>query len=73
MTIEYAAETLAEYPVAFEADGRQVREVGAPASTQPDMPRPSRSSPIWKRPRRKRVAAGTQARLFDREPEASAN
>lgn len=49
VTIEYVAETLAEYPVAFEADRRQLREVGAPASTQPDTPRTSRSSPIWKR------------------------
>ena len=30
VTIEYAAETLAQYPVAFEADGRRLREVGEP-------------------------------------------
>jgi hypothetical protein len=30
VTIECAAETLAQYPVALEADGRRLREVGAP-------------------------------------------
>jgi hypothetical protein len=30
VTIEYDAETLAQYPVAFAADGRRLREVGEP-------------------------------------------
>lgn len=30
VTIEYAAETLAQYPVTCEGDGRGLRDVGAP-------------------------------------------
>jgi Integrase core domain len=83
VTVEYAAETLAQYPVAFEADGRHLREVGEPrfyatdhASPQPFLPpleetawHPARRLAPY-RPRRRRADAGAQGRLFDPEREA---
>jgi hypothetical protein len=84
LTIEYAGDTLAQYRIAFEADGHRLREVGEPrlyatahASPQPFL------SPLdevaWHpaqrlapyRPRRKRDDAAQQERLFDQEGEAS--
>jgi hypothetical protein len=84
LTIEYAAETLAQYPVTYEADGRHVREVGEPrlyatghASPQPFLSpldetdwRPAQRLAPY-RPRRKREAEGVQERLFRAEQEAS--
>ena len=49
LTIEYAAETLAQYRVTYEADGRRLREVAEPASSRPATPRPSRSCRRWTR------------------------
>jgi putative transposase len=85
LTIEYAAETLAQYPIAEEADGRHLRAVGelrlyttSHASPQPFLPpltetawHPAqRLSPY--RPHRKRAAVGQQARLFPEQQDASA-
>ena len=84
VTLEYAAETLAQYPVAVEADGRRIREVGEPrlyatghASPQPFLSpldetewRPAQRLAPY-RPRRKREAEGVQERLFRAEQEAS--
>jgi hypothetical protein len=76
LTIEHAAETLAQYHVAIEADGRRLREVTAPrffptghASPQPflaplaetEWHPAQRLAPY--RPRRPRVAAEEQAPL----------
>ena len=83
VTIEHAAETLAQYPVAFEADGRRICDVGEPrlyatdhASPQPFLPpldeeewHPARRL-APSRPRRARTDAGAQARLFDPERDA---
>jgi hypothetical protein len=30
VTVEYAADTLAQYPITFETDGRGLKEVGEP-------------------------------------------
>jgi hypothetical protein len=71
LCVEYAAETLARYPVAFEADGRRLRDVGEPrlyatghASPQPFLPtleetawHPARRLAPY-RPHRKRGDAG---------------
>ena len=84
VTIEHEAETLAQYPVALEADGHRLREVGEPrlyatghASPQPFL------SPLdevaWHpaqrlapyRPRRKRIAGERQAPLPELEHAAS--
>jgi hypothetical protein len=78
VTIEYAAETLAQYPVAFAADGRRLRDVGEPrlhatghASPQPFLPvlaevewHPAQRLVPY-RPRRTRAAPPTQARLLE--------
>jgi putative transposase len=78
VTIEYAAETLAQYPVTCEGDGRGLRDVGAPrlhstghASPQPFLPElaevewhPARRLAPY-RPRRPRAAPPTQARLLE--------
>ena len=84
LTIEYAGDTLAQYRVAYEPDGRRLREVAAPrryatahASPQPFLPElaetewhpAQRLAPY--RPRRKRRDEGTQARLLAPEPGAA--
>jgi transposase len=85
LTIEYAAETLAQYPVTVEADGRRLREVGEPrlyatghASPQPFLPpldeaewHPARRLAPY-RPRRQPGNAGRQTRLFPPPGEAAA-
>jgi hypothetical protein len=85
VTIEYAAETLALYPVAIEAEGRRLREVGEPrlfatehASPQPFLPemeglewRPAQRLAPY-RPRQQRRDEGAQARLPVPEPDAQA-
>jgi transposase len=77
LTIEYRAETLVQYPVALEADGRRIREVGEPAlcshrhpSPQPFLPaldetawHPARRLAPY-RPRRPRGELPRQGRLF---------
>ncbi|MEA2598748.1 MAG: putative transposase [Thermomicrobiales bacterium] len=84
LTIEYAAETLAQYPVTVEANGRHLREVGDPrlfatahASPQPFLPpldetewHPVRRLASY-RPRCARGGEAQQEPLFTREPEAS--
>jgi transposase len=80
LTVEYATETLAQYRVTFDADGRHFREVGEPrlfatdhASPQPFLPplediawhAAQRLEPY--RPRRQRAATGHQQPLFTRE------
>ncbi|MFN8663197.1 MAG: hypothetical protein U0075_15015 [Thermomicrobiales bacterium] len=76
LTIEHAAETLAQYHVAVEADGRRLREVSDPrffptshASPQPFLApladtewHPARRLAPY-RPRRKRVTAEQQTPL----------
>jgi transposase len=73
LTIEYASDTLAQYRVAFEADGRGLKEVAEPrlyatghASPQPVLSpldtvawHPARRLAPY-RPRRKRTEAGRQ-------------
>lgn len=80
VTLEYEAETLAQYPVTFEADGRRLRDVGAPrlyatghASPQPFLAPldavawlPAQRLPP-DRPRRPRRPDRPQARLFEPE------
>ena len=83
LTIEYAAETLAQYPVTVEADGRRLRDVGEPrlyatghASPQPFLPSleetkrrlARRQAPY--RPRRKTIADAQQAPLVFDDAEA---
>jgi putative transposase len=77
LTIEYRAEALVQYQVAFEADGRSVREVGESnsfphryPSPQPFLPpmdetewHPARRLAPY-RPRRKRERDAPQAPLF---------
>jgi hypothetical protein len=85
VTIEYLAETLAQYRVTVEADGRRLREVAEPrlyatahASPQPFLPELAevawhpapRLAPC--RPRRPRRDAGKQERLLVPEPDAVA-
>jgi hypothetical protein len=84
VTIEYAADTLAQYPVTVEADGHRLRDVGEPhlfphrhPSPQPFLPRleemewhPARRLAPY-RSRRSRVAEGRQEPLFSDEPGAA--
>jgi hypothetical protein len=85
LTLEYAAETLAQYRVAVEADGRRLREVAEPrlyatghASPQPFLPEfdevewhpAQRLAPY--RPRRKHRDTGHQACLPEPERDAGA-
>jgi hypothetical protein len=82
LTLEYETETLAQYRVALEADGRHLRHVAEPrffptdhGSPQPFLP--VVDEPEWQpaqrlRPyqtRRPRSAAGHQERLFERRDE----
>lgn len=84
LTIEYATETLAQYRVIVEADGRHLREVSEPrffatghASPQPFLPQLDQT--VWNparrlmsyRPRRRRPDDGGQASLFT-VPQATA-
>jgi hypothetical protein len=85
VTIEYAAETLAQYPVALEADGRQIRDVGERrlyatdhASPQPFLPElaevewhPAQHLAPY-RPRRQCRDEGKQERLLVPEPDVAA-
>ena len=85
MTVEYASETLVRYPVAYEPDGRQFREVGEPrvfptryASPQPFLVPlddvawyPARRLAPY-RPRRKRAAEEHQEPLFPSAAAAAA-
>ena len=84
LTLEYAAETLAQYPIAEEGDGRHLRAVGEPrlyttshASLQPFLPPLAETAwhPVQRlspyRPHRKRAAAGRQALLFPEQQDAS--
>jgi putative transposase len=83
LTLEYATDTLAQYRVTYESDGRRLREVAEPrlfatdhASPQPFLPdvaevewRPAqRLAPC--RPRRPRRGDGKQAPLVVPEPAA---
>jgi hypothetical protein len=84
LTIEYAADTLAQYRVVLGADGRRLREVDEPrlfatahASPQPFLPeladldwRPAQRLAPY-RPRRKRRDEATQARLLVPEHDAA--
>jgi transposase InsO family protein len=85
LTIEYRAETLVQYPVALEADGRRVREVGEPALLPHRYPSPQpfllpldgvtwhparRLAPY--RPRRRRGDLPRQGRLFAPEERTGA-
>ena len=84
LTIEYASDSLAQYRVAFEADGRGLKEVAEPrlyatghASPQPGLSpldtvawHPARRLAPY-RPRRKRTEAGRQERLLAEEEAAS--
>ncbi len=85
LTVEYATETLARHRVAYEADGRRLKEVDEPRlyATAHASPQPfllpleevawhpaQRLAPY--RPRRKRGDAGRQGRLFAQEGESSA-
>ena len=76
--MEYAAEARARYRVAYEADGRRLREVDEPrlfatghASPQPLLPPLDEvtSHPAQRlapyRPRRTRSGEGCQVRLFE--------
>lgn len=84
LTLEYEAETLAQYRVALEADGRHLREVDEPRlfatghpSPQPWLP-PLAELP-WQeaarlvpyRPRRRHGGVSEQAPLFDAIPTAA--
>jgi putative transposase len=84
LTIEYAAETLAQYRVAVEVDGRRLRDVADPRffPTRHASPQPflapleatqwlpaQRLALYW--PRRKRVAAEQQALLLERDRETA--
>jgi hypothetical protein len=80
VTIAYEAEILAQYPVAFEADGHRLREVGDPrlyvtghGSPQPFLTpleetawHPARRLAPY-RPRRRRGRDRSQAPLFEVE------
>lgn len=81
LTLEFETETLAQYPVALEADGAGLREVGAPrffptdhGSPQPFLPaleaagwQPARRLASY-RPRRRRDEHEAQAPLFTLPP-----
>jgi len=80
LTIVHETETLAQYQVKLEADGRCLREISEPrlyatrhASQQPFLPSldalewsPARRLTPY-RPRRQRGSEGTQGRLFEVE------
>jgi hypothetical protein len=84
LTVEYGTDTLAQYRVVFEADGRHLREVGEPrlfatehTSPQPFLPeleevdwRPAQRLAPY-RPRRRRPDEADQERLFVQEGDAS--
>jgi transposase InsO family protein len=85
VTVEYASTTLAQYPVAFEADGYRLRQVGEPRlyATDHVSPQPflspldevewhptKRLAPYCSR--RQRGNAALQEHLFDQEGETSA-
>jgi hypothetical protein len=83
LTVEYATDTLAQYRVTFEADGRRLREVSdlrllttRYASPQPFLPsleevewHPARRLAPY-RPRRRRWAGGQQVPLFPQDSAA---
>ena len=84
LTLEYATDTLAQYRVAYEPDGRRLREVAEPRlfATDHTSPQPflapldevewhpaQRLAPY--RPRRQRRDQGTQERLLVPEPDAA--
>ena len=85
LTIEWASDTLAQYRVTYEADGRHLREVGEPrlyasghASPQPFLSpldavvwHPARRLAPYRLRRRRRKEA-QQERLFAEDPAASA-
>jgi transposase len=84
VTVEYATEALAQYQVAFEADGRRIREVGAAQLFPTRFPSPQPFLPLlaeteWRtalrlaryRSRRRRQAHGNQAPLFAVDPDAA--
>ena len=83
LTLEYATDTLAQYRVAVEADGRRLKEIDEPrffatghASPQPFLA--PLGEVVWHpaqrltpyRARRRRSGEGQQERLFDVESEA---
>jgi hypothetical protein len=85
VTVEYATETLAQYPVASEVDGRRLREVAEPrlyatghASPQPFLSRLDQTAwhPAQRlapyRPRRPRRTDRSQPPLFGAEAGADA-
>lgn len=84
LTIEYRTEALARYRVAFEMDGRGLRDVGEPRffphrypSPQPFLPSLEETAwhPTWRlawyRPRRRTVPEAQQEPLFTGDAEAS--
>jgi hypothetical protein len=85
LTVEYASETLAQYRVTLENDGRSLREVSDPrlyatghGSLQPFLPvfdslawNPARRLVPYQ-PRRRRSSTETQNPLFEAERETSA-
>ena len=84
LTIEYRAEALVHYRVAFEPEGRGVREVDEPTAFPHRHPLPPPflaplDDPAWPparrlapdRPRRKRAQEVPQAPLFAGDAEAS--
>ena len=85
VTVEYAAETLAQYQAAFETDERRIREIGAAQLFPTRFPSPQPFLPLlaeteWRtalrltryRSRRRRHAHGNQAPLFAVDPDAAA-
>ena len=84
VTVEYAAESLAQYQVTFEADGRRLREVATAQLFPTRFPSPQPFLPLlaeteWRttrrlvpyRPRRRRHTLGSQAPLFGADPGAA--
>lgn len=84
LTVEYAAETLAQSRVVLEEDGRHLREVAEPRLYTTGHGSPQRVLPgldelAWHparrlvpcRPRRRRTSTETQGTLFAPEREAS--
>ncbi len=85
VTVEYAAEALAQYQAAFETDERRIREIGAAQLFPTRFPSPQPFLPLlaeteWRtalrlaryRPRRRRHANGNQAPLFAVDPDVAA-
>jgi hypothetical protein len=84
LTIEYAGDTLAQYRLVLDADGRRLREVGEPrfyatghASAQPFLVpleetawHPARRLAPYRPRRKRRAEAGVQERLVEPEREA---